>query len=119
MAVVWIPPLLQRLAEGRETVEVPGSNLRQVVSALVRRYPGLRERVLRDEGQLEDGIAFAVDGEIATMGLLEPVGEKSEIHILPAIGGGSLGKPVVVENTVALALEGLPRSVERLSVLRR
>ena len=91
MAVVWIPSLLQRLAEGRETVDVPGSNLRQVLSALVRRYPGVRERVLRGEGELQDGIAIAVDGEIATMGLLEPVGENSEIHILPAIGGGALG----------------------------
>lgn len=89
MAVVWIPSLLQRLAEGKERVKVPGANLREVLSALAERYPGLRERLLGELDGLQEGIAIAVDGEIAIMGLLEPVREKSEIHILPAIGGGS------------------------------
>ena len=89
MAVVWIPSLLQRFAEGREAVEVPGSNLRQVLGALAERYPDLRERILGDLNGLQEGIAIAVDGEVAIMGLLEPVKDNSEIHILPAIGGGT------------------------------
>jgi molybdopterin converting factor small subunit len=33
-------------------------------------------------------IAVVVDGETSILGLLEPVSEGSEVHFLPAIGGG-------------------------------
>ena len=41
------------------------------------------------EGKLAPNLAVAIDGEVARMGLLEKVGENSEIHFVPAIGGGS------------------------------
>ena len=88
MAVVWIPSLLQQFAGGQETVDVPGSNLRQVLDNLTARYPALEGQLLREGGPLQEGIAIAVDGQVVTMGLLEPVGERSEVHIIPAIGGG-------------------------------
>ena len=37
----------------------------------------------------ESGVfSVAVDGEVTPMGMLEKVGESSEVHFLPAIGGG-------------------------------
>lgn len=72
-------------------VTVPGHNLREVMGNLIASHPGLRDRIFQDEGRIQDGIAFDIDGAVATMGLLEPVGEASEVHILPAIGGGALG----------------------------
>jgi hypothetical protein len=33
-------------------------------------------------------LAVSVDGEIAILGLLERVSDDSEIHFVPAIGGG-------------------------------
>jgi hypothetical protein len=30
----------------------------------------------------------AIDGEVARMGMLERVAENSEVHFVPAIGGG-------------------------------
>ena len=35
------------------------------------------------------GMAVIVDGETGNVGLLEKVKEDSEVHFLPAIGGGS------------------------------
>lgn len=87
MAVVWIPPPLRALAGGQETVTVAGATLRQVIEALDRQYPGFKDRVCEGDG-LRPGIAVAVDTQVARLGLLQPVGESSEVHFLPALSGG-------------------------------
>jgi len=87
MPTVWIPALLRDVTGGQDIVTVPGSTLRQVIEALNQTYPGIKDR-LCDANGLRSGIAVAVDTEVARLGLSQPVGENSEIHILPAIGGG-------------------------------
>ena len=62
--------------------------MRQVINDLDRQFPGIKDR-LCDGDELRPGIAVAVDTQVATMGLLQPVREDSEIHFLPAISGGS------------------------------
>ncbi len=87
MAVVWIPSLLRDLTGGRDTVRVPGANVRQIINALEHAYPGTKGR-LCDANGLRHGIAVAVDGQLAQLGLLEEVTPTSEVHFLPAISGG-------------------------------
>ena len=41
-----------------------------------------------EEDDLLPGLAVVVDGETSLLGLLERVQESSEVHFLPAIGGG-------------------------------
>lgn len=88
MATVWIPSLLRDLCGGERIVDVEGRTLRQVIAALDQRCPGLGERLVQD-GELRPELAFAVDGETTEIGLLQPVGERSEVHILPALSGGT------------------------------
>jgi len=87
MAVVWIPAPLRDLTGGRETVTVPGATVGAVIEALDGVCPGARERLCAGDG-LRPGLAVAVDHQLASRGLLEPVREHSEVHFLPAIGGG-------------------------------
>lgn len=87
MAVVWIPPLLRDLTAGQETVTVEGATVRQIIDALDRLYPGMKARLCDEQG-LRPGVAVAVDTQVARLGLLQPVAEKSEVHFLPAIAGG-------------------------------
>lgn len=87
MALVWIPPLLQRLAGGEERVIVPGRTLRQVVEGLEAAYPGFRERLCSGD-EVRPEIAVVLDGEVCSRGLLEPVEEESEVHFVPAVSGG-------------------------------
>ena len=89
MAVVFVPSLMRALTGGEEKVSVPGSNLRQVIESLDEQYPGFKGRLLNDEGQIEEGLAVAINGETTHMGLIEPVDDATEIHFIPAIGGGS------------------------------
>jgi len=60
----------------------------EVIEALERVCPGIQDR-LCCAGSLRSGITVAVDNQIARLGLSQPVSETSEIHILPAISGGS------------------------------
>ena len=87
MATVWIPSLLRGLCSDASTIEVPGRTVRQVIESLEARCPGIRERLIED-GELRPELAIAVDGETTQIGLLQPVGDQSEVHILPALGGG-------------------------------
>jgi len=87
MAVVRIPSLLRDLTGGKDTVEVPGSTLRQVINNLDKQYPGIKARLL-DGDRLNPQITVAIDGALISMGLLEPVEEGSEVSIIPRISGG-------------------------------
>ena len=88
MPTIYIPTMLQSLTGGTKQVAVTAANLRQVMEKLDELYPGFKSRLL-DDGQLRSNLAVAIDGEIARMGLLEKVGENSEVHFVPAIGGGT------------------------------
>ena len=88
MATVFIPSLMQNLTGGQSRVEVEGSTVRQIVESLEKAYPGMKERLV-DKYKIKPNISVAIDGEVTPMGMLEKVGEKSEVHFLPAIGGGA------------------------------
>ena len=91
MARVFIPPLLQEVT-GVAEVEVPGNTLGQVIEALEEAYPGVAGRICVGD-ELVFGLTVAVDGAVSTRGLLTPIGPHSEVHFLPAIGGGSDARP--------------------------
>ncbi len=88
MATAIIPALLRKLTNGQERVEVRGRNVGAVIADLERKFPGIGAQLIED-GELKGSIAVSIDGEIGTGGLLERVGEASEVHFLPALGGGS------------------------------
>jgi len=87
MATVFIPTQLRRLTGGHDRAEVPGATVGELVDELERRFPGFRERVV-EHGDLSPSLAVSVDGVISGGGLLEPVGPESEVHFVPALGGG-------------------------------
>jgi sulfur-carrier protein len=87
MPTVFIPPLLRDLTQGADQVQVAGGTVRQVVAALDRRYPGVRERLCTND-ELRPGLSVAVNGTVSSLGLMQKVPAKAEVHFLPAIGGG-------------------------------
>ena len=87
MAMIFIPTMLQKMTDGAQKVDMEVSNVRQVIERLEEIYPGIKDRLLED-GDIAPNIAVAIDGDVAIMGLLQRVGENSEVHFVPAIGGG-------------------------------
>ena len=89
MATVFIPTMLQNLAGGVKQVDIQGTNLRQILDRLEELYPGMKPSLM-DGGRIRPSLSVAIDGEISRMGLLEKVGESSEVHFIPAVGGGGM-----------------------------
>ena len=87
MATVIIPALLRKLTGGKDHTVATGATLKDIVEDLERQFPGFRERVVED-GDLAGSLAVSINGEIITGGLAESVPPNSEVHFVPAIGGG-------------------------------
>ena len=89
MAEVWIPPKLQELTDGKQQVQVEGSTVRRLINNLEEQHPGIKEYLVdEEEDDLIPGLAVIIDGEVSQLGMLDKVGDSSEVHFLPAIGGG-------------------------------
>jgi hypothetical protein len=71
-----------------EKVEITAANIRQVIEALEALFPGIKAR-LSDGTALHPGVAVAIDGQVANLGLLQLVKPQSEVHFVMAIVGGS------------------------------
>ena len=88
LLTVFVPTMLQTMTDGVKQIDMEADNVRQVIDRLEALYPGIKDRLV-ESGQIRSNLAVAIDGEVARMGLLEKIGEAREIHVVPAIGGGS------------------------------
>jgi len=88
----WIPGSLRSMTCGRSPVDVEtsGSTLQDALQALFAAHPGLRDRVLTEQGEIREHVNVFVgkcESRIAG-GLATPLADGMEISILPAISGG-------------------------------
>lgn len=86
MPTVFLPSQLRDLTDGVTQIDVEAESLRQVIAALEDRFAGIQARLCDEDGLLP-GLQIAVDST-STRKLSTKVGSASEIHFLPAIGGG-------------------------------
>lgn len=87
---VKIPAPLWRLTGGRKEVEVSASNLSQCIDELERLFPGIKERLLDDKGEIQQFVDIFVNGEDINFlqGLQTLLKPGDEVSIVPAIAGG-------------------------------
>jgi sulfur-carrier protein len=85
-----IPGPLRRLSEGAVTVDVEATDLGSAIEALDARYPGFKDRLLDEKGDLRQFVNVYLNDEDVRLGqgLKAKVGEKDEISIVPAVAGG-------------------------------
>jgi len=88
----YIPTPLRPFAEGRSSIELPGSpaTVREALDDLAAEYPGIVGRVLDERGDVRPHVNVFVGEESVRFGrgLATPVPEGCEIAILPAVSGG-------------------------------
>lgn len=86
--IVLIPGLLRSYTAGAARVEVAAaSTLGEALSALDVRFPGMRFRIVDEQGEIRPHIKLFVDGELARH-LAAPVAGCRELMIVGALSGG-------------------------------
>lgn len=90
MPTVRIPTPLRKLTNGQEEVVAAGRNIGELIADLEARYPGIKERLCDDSGQVRRFVnIFQNDEDIRFLQNLDtPVKDTDEISIVPAIAGG-------------------------------
>ncbi len=91
MAVlVRIPTPLRRMTNGLSQVEMDESNLSEMIDRLESDYPGFKERLLDEEGELRYFVNIYLNGEDVRFldGLGTTAKSGDEISIVPAVAGG-------------------------------
>jgi len=87
-----IPGPLRSFSEGRSLVELetPAATLSDALQALWIVCPGIRDRVVTEQGQIREHINIFVGKEDVryTGGLATPIPPGTEISVVPAISGG-------------------------------
>ena len=78
---------MQSYTGGQETVTAEATNIRRLVDTLESKYPGIRDALMSGD-RLKPDVAVAVDGNISTLGAIQPLAGVSEVVFLPAIKGG-------------------------------
>jgi MoaD family protein len=88
-----VTAVFQRLLGGKQKVEAEGSTIAELLEDLERKYPGFKERVVNEKGELHQFVNIYVnDEDIRFLGNLEtPLSDGDVVSILPALAGGSRG----------------------------
>jgi sulfur-carrier protein len=89
-ATVRVPTILRPLTGGESEVTATGSTLRELLDSLEADHPGLRGRVLDDNGKLRRFVNIYVGDEDVRFeqGLDTPTPHGSQVSIIPAVAGG-------------------------------
>ena len=87
---VRIPGPLRKVTGNRETVTAAGGSLVEIIGRLDQEYPGLKERLCDESGEIRRFINLYVNGEDVRFlsGLETPVKAGDEVSIVPAVAGG-------------------------------
>ena len=89
-ATVKIPTPLRKLTNNETSVDAAGMTVGQIVESLESAYPGMRERLIDENGDLRHFVNIYLNGEDIRYidGLKSSVSDNDELSIVPAVAGG-------------------------------
>ncbi len=97
MAVtVRIPTPLRGLTGGQAEVSAAGATVADVLADLERQHPGVKARLMDEEGQVRRFVNLYLNDEDIRFleGLATPVPAAADLSIVPAIAGGLAGRRI-------------------------
>ena len=88
---VRIPTPLRRVTDGQDKVDTEGQTLRQLIDSMESQYPGIKERLCDEDGNLRNFVNVYVNGEDVRFldGIDSATGDGDEVSIVPAVAGGA------------------------------
>ena len=87
---VRIPTPLRKLTNNEEVIEVEASTIDGLITELQARFPGIKERLMDDGGEVRRFVNVYVNQEDIRFlqNQKTPLKDGDEISIIPAIAGG-------------------------------
>ena len=87
---VRIPTILRTYTQEQSQVSADGATLTDVLDSLETSFPGIRARVVDDEGKLRRFVNIYVAEEDVrfAQGLDTPTPDGTQVSIIPAVAGG-------------------------------
>ncbi|WP_024015101.1 ubiquitin-like small modifier protein 1 [Aquifex aeolicus] len=88
--IVRIPTPLRRLTNGQGEVEVEAKSVREAIEKLEEQFPGIKERLVDENGELRKFVNLYVNDEDIRFlkGLDTELKDGDTLSIVPAIAGG-------------------------------
>src|SRR5271154_2194491 len=92
MAKVLIPTPLRQYAAKKDSVELSGATVGEVLSALTTEFPDLRKQIFNDEGRLRSFVNVYVNDEDIRYLQKDatPTAAGDTVSIVPSIAGGAV-----------------------------
>jgi molybdopterin synthase sulfur carrier subunit len=89
--LVRIPTPLRRITSGQAQVELASATMGELVENLDASFPGFKERLLDENGELRYFVNLYLNGEDVRFlqGLETTINSGDEVSIVPAVAGGS------------------------------
>ncbi len=89
--MVRIPTPLRRMTNGQDKLEMDPSTLSVMIDNLESSYPGFKERLIDENGDLRYFVNIYLNGEDVRFlqGLDTSTSSGDEISIVPAVAGGA------------------------------
>ena len=89
--MVRVPTPLRRLTNNQDKVEVEASTIAEFIDGMEEAYPGIKERLMDESGQLRYFVNIYLNGEDVRFlqGVDTATQSGDEISIVPAVAGGS------------------------------
>jgi molybdopterin converting factor small subunit len=84
---VRIPTPLRSYTAGAKEVDATGATVGELLTDLDRQFPGLRFRVVDEQGRLRPHMRIFVDREVEN-DLARPVSGNEEVVLMQALSGG-------------------------------
>ncbi|MEA2641013.1 MAG: sulfur-carrier protein [Chloroflexota bacterium] len=87
---VRVPTVLRKHTAGARLVQADGANVAAVIDSLEHQYPGLRDELLAEDGQVRQFVNIYVnDEDIRYLDRLQTrIADGDSLAILPAVAGG-------------------------------
>jgi molybdopterin synthase sulfur carrier subunit len=87
---VRIPTILRTYTQDQSQVTAEGATLTDVLDSLETSFPGIKARVVDDEGKLRRFVNIYVAEEDVrfSQGLDTPTPDGAQVSIIPAVAGG-------------------------------
>ena len=88
---VRIPTPLRRMTNGQGKVEVTPSSMGALIEQLEAAYPGIKERLLGEDGELHYFVNIYLNGEDVRFlqGMNTSANSGDEVSIVPSVAGGA------------------------------